>query len=81
MVLVVSMYKYPIYAKSNNNGQVIRFTGLTEGTVVVKGGNINNMDVGEFSRQWAEHTNRKIWKIVENPQSNTNKMLKALKDS
>lgn len=73
------VHKYPIYAKSNNNGQVIRFTGLTEGTVVVKGKNLMNMDVGEFSRNWDDHTNRRTWKIIENPQSNTNKMLSALK--
>lgn len=75
------MYKYPICAKSKNNGQVIRFTGLTEGAVVVKGRHPYNLDVGMFSKHFIDHTYRRTWEIVENPQSNTNKMLKALKDS
>lgn len=55
-------FKYPLYMKSKRTGTVVKFTGLTSGTIMVKGG---DHDVGHTQNNLIKHTDD-LWEDVTN---------------
>ena len=51
-------FKYPIYKRSAAHGFVVKFTGLTEGEVVVVG---RYHYIGYSSLFWEKHTSNTVW--------------------
>jgi hypothetical protein len=49
-------FEYPIYMQYKHCSQVVEFTGLRSGIVVVKGNRSNSEEVGHFSVAWIPHT-------------------------
>jgi len=62
----VAVYKYPLFMRNiENNGLVIKFTGICEGIVVSVG--TTKYSIGYKSENWTEHTDTRVWKQVEDP--------------
>lgn len=57
---------YPMYFKDVDSCLVVKFTALTEGTVVVAHG--KSCPLGYRSTGWFEHTNTNHWIQVSNPE-------------
>lgn len=79
---------YPIYRKSKASGQIIKFTGLKEGTVVVRGNKGTSAEVGKYKDTWVKHTDTSIWDELteteliplEEPELGTKEYLEYWKD-
>ena len=53
-------FDYPVYMQHNSTRAVVKFTGLTEGVVVVA--QLGWLyTIGTVSDVWTPHTDRKIW--------------------
>jgi hypothetical protein len=57
-------FEYPIYMQHRYGRQVIKFTDMHEGTVVVKGITKGSETVGTSSRNFVQHTNRVEWQPI-----------------
>jgi len=56
-------FDYPIYKKSKNLSQIIKFTGLEKGIVIAQGDSTNK--VGYTSNNFISHTNTNIWEDTD----------------
>lgn len=54
--------QYPIYCKSKESTLVVKFTGLTEGEIVVQN---QDWNVGEQSPDWKSHTDTEQWEKLQ----------------
>ena len=57
-------FEYPLYMQHRYGRQVIKFTDMHEGTVVVKGITKGSETVGASSQSFVEHTNRDEWQPI-----------------
>ena len=53
--------KYPIYKQHKSSKQIVKFTRLQTGTVVVKGREKHHDDVGFSSNEYIPHTHTGTW--------------------
>jgi len=58
-------YKYPIYKEYKHSGEVVKFTSLQSGTVMVRGNSIYANELGFKSDTFKEHTREDIWKDTD----------------
>lgn len=58
-------FQYPMWFKAIFTGLIIRFDGLTSGTVVEEGRSSNNK--GEYRDIWIPHTDIEHWVQTEEP--------------
>lgn len=57
-------FTYPMWFKSIENKQIVRFDSLIQGDVVY-GSQL--YDIGYTSKKWTPHTNTEVWEQVEEP--------------
>jgi hypothetical protein len=57
-------FKYPIYMQSKHNKEVVKFTSLTTGVVVVASKFSSDRSVGYRASDWVEHTNTATWQPI-----------------
>ena len=57
-------FEYPLFMKSKNNGQIVKFTSLYEGVVVWRGDFVGCDAVGYVSNLWTAHTDTTTWEPV-----------------
>lgn len=54
--------KYPIYCRNKETNSVVKFTGLSEGEIVV---NSHAYNIGYYSNNWISHTDTDVWQQLE----------------
>lgn len=57
-------FEYPIYMQATRCKQVVKFTGLRSGVVVVKGNCLLNSNIGETSNCLYAHTDTNHWQPI-----------------
>ncbi len=60
-------FQYPMWFKAKSTGLIIRFDGLTSGTVIEEGSSFNSK--GEYKDIWRQHTDNEHWVQTEEPKS------------
>ena len=53
-------FDYPICCKRKDNGEIVLFTGKTEGSALKS----NHREFGYFSNDWFSHTNTDVWEEI-----------------
>lgn len=56
--------KYPIYARSNDIGNIVKFTSIGTGEVVLLS-NESNLSVGYTSTLFVQHNDKEHWQILD----------------
>ena len=62
---ITQEFTYPMWFKNEGREAILKYTGLTEAEVVVKGSLLYG--VGHKSDNFIPHTDTEIWKQVEEP--------------
>ena len=55
--------EYPLFRRSKQNSSIVKFTSLSEGTVVWKG-SVPYSAIGHYSENWFKHTDTDTWEEV-----------------
>ena len=65
----ISEFIYPMWFKSINNEQIVKFTGLKSGEVIKKGPYTDSDDVGYTHNCYLDHTDTDTWEQIDEPKS------------
>ena len=55
--------EYPLFMRNKENGKIVKFTSLSEGTVVWKG-SVPYSEIEYYSESWFNHTDTDVWEEV-----------------
>jgi len=58
-------YKYPIYKEFELTGEIVKFTSLNSGTVMVSGNSAFSDEVGSKYDSRTDHTRKDVWKDTD----------------